>query len=87
MMYFSVIWETVNSINGPCTCIFVPNHRITTLLMMYIDVLQWTIIPRVRTAKSLADFVITGDWLPHSYWSLVDSRRRDFIHCIRAPSL
>ena len=44
MMYFSVIWEIVNSITTYDTWIFVPNLGITWFFTMYTDVLRWTII-------------------------------------------
>ena len=47
-MYFDVIWEYVNSIFTFDTCIFVPNLGVTSFLVMYNDVLKWTIIHRFQ---------------------------------------
>jgi len=40
----SVIWEMVNSITLEYTCMFVPNLRSTSFLLMYICVLRLTVI-------------------------------------------
>lgn len=67
-MYFNVFWETVNSINPASTCIFFPNIGSTSFLVMYNDVLRWTIIRPLR-CEDLQDL----DRI--RYRSLVDSRR------------
>ena len=44
-MYFSAIWDMVNSIKSTCMSMFFPNLSLTPCIVEYDDVLWWTIIP------------------------------------------
>ena len=83
-MYFSVIWEIVNSISFEYTCIFLPNLSSTSFLVMYTDVLRWTIIHEFQCEDLGAELLVRI--VPFRYRSLVDSRARDFIHRSRPLS-